>query len=55
VGSIAVGKQADLVVLGGDPSRTISDIRNVEIVFKNGVGFDPARLIESVRGRVGLF
>jgi enamidase len=55
IGSIQLGKQADLVVIGGDPSATIADIRKVEIVFKNGVGFDPAKLIESVRGRVGVF
>lgn len=55
VGSIAVGKQADLVVVNGDPSTTISDIRNVETVFKQGVGFDPAKLVESVKGRVGLW
>jgi imidazolonepropionase-like amidohydrolase len=54
-GSIAVGKQADLVVIGGDPSTQIADIRNVEIVFKKGVGFDPQKLIESVKGRVGIF
>jgi enamidase len=54
-GSIAVGKQADLVVIAGDPSAQIADIRKVEIVFKNGLGFDPAKLIESVRGRVGVF
>jgi imidazolonepropionase-like amidohydrolase len=55
VGSIAVGKQADLIVVTGDPSTRIADIRNVELVFKQGVGYDPAKLIESVRGRVGLF
>jgi imidazolonepropionase-like amidohydrolase len=55
VGSIAVGKQADLVVINGDPSKSIADIRNVETVFKSGVGFDPAKLIESVHGRVGLW
>jgi imidazolonepropionase-like amidohydrolase len=54
-GSIAVGKQADLVVVAGDPSSKIEDVRNVEIVFKKGVGFDPAKLIESVRGKVGVF
>lgn len=54
-GSIAVGKQADLVIVRGDPSATVSDIRNVELVFKNGVGYDPAKLIASVSGRVGLF
>jgi enamidase len=53
-GTIAAGKQADLVVINGDPSASISDIRKVEIVFKRGVGFDPARLIESVRGKVGI-
>jgi enamidase len=55
VGSIAVGKQADLVVVGGDPTANIGALRNVEIVFKQGVGYDPERLIASVRGRVGLF
>jgi imidazolonepropionase-like amidohydrolase len=55
IGTLAVGKQADLVVIAGDPSKSIADIRNVETVFKNGVGFDPAKLIESVKGRVGLW
>jgi enamidase len=55
VGTIAVGKQADLVVINGDPSSNISDVRRVELVFKQGVGFDPARLIESVTGKVGLW
>ena len=55
VGSIASGKQADLVVVTGDPSQRISDIRNVQIVFKQGVGYDPAKLIESVKGKIGLF
>jgi imidazolonepropionase-like amidohydrolase len=55
VGSIAVGKQADLVILNGDPSTTIADVRKVEIVFRRGIGFDPAKLIASVTGRVGLF
>jgi imidazolonepropionase-like amidohydrolase len=55
VGSIAVGKQADLVVVNGDPSARIGDVRNVELVFKQGVGYDPAKLIASVKGKVGLF
>jgi imidazolonepropionase-like amidohydrolase len=53
VGTIAVGKQADLVVIKGDPSQKIEDIENVEIVFKDGVGYDSAKLIESVKGLVG--
>lgn len=55
VGSIAVGKQADLLVVAGDPSATIGDIRKIELVFKQGIGFDSARLIASVSGRVGIW
>lgn len=53
IGTIAPGKQADLVIIRGDPSTKIEDIENVETVFKNGTGYDSARLIESVRGVVG--
>lgn len=53
VGTIAPGKQADLVLIKGDPSKKIEDIENVEIVFEDGVGYDSAKLIESVRGAVG--
>ena len=54
IGSIAPNKQADLLVVSGDPSKTISDIRNVVVVFKQGIGYDPAKLRDSVRGKVGL-
>jgi imidazolonepropionase-like amidohydrolase len=54
IGTIAAGKQADLVVLHGDPSRNISDIEKVEWVFKDGIGYDSQKLIESARGAVGL-
>jgi len=55
IGSIAVGKQADLVVINGNPSASISDIRKVETVFKQGVGYDPVKLIESVKGKAGIW
>lgn len=55
VGSIAAGKQADLVVIVGDPSTRSSDINNVETVFKQGVGYDPAKLIASITGKAGLY
>ena len=55
VGSLAVGKQADLVVIGGNPAATISDIRKVETVFKQGIGYDPVKLIASVTGKAGLW
>jgi imidazolonepropionase-like amidohydrolase len=54
VGSIAVGKQADLMVVKGNPSANIGDIENVEIVFKDGVGYDSEKLIQSVQGLVGI-
>ncbi len=54
IGTVAPGKQADLVVIKGDPSKKIDDIENVETVFKDGVGYDSAKLIESVRGLVGI-
>ena len=54
LGTIAPGKQADLVVLRGDPTRTPSDIRNVETVFRQGIGYDSGKLIASVKGMVGI-
>ncbi len=55
IGSIAAGKQADLVILLGDPASTVGDIRRVETVFKQGVGYDPQKLVDSVRGQVGVW
>jgi enamidase len=55
IGSIAVGKQADLVVVAGNPATAIADIRRVDTVFKNGVGYDPAKLVDSVKGQVGIW
>ena len=54
IGTLAAGKQADLVVVRGDPSARIEDVENVEIVFKQGVGYDSPKIFESVKGRVGL-
>jgi hypothetical protein len=54
IGTLAAGKAADMVVLQGDPSANIEDIEKVDIVFKDGVGYDSAKLIASVRGLVGL-
>ncbi len=54
IGTLAPGKQADMVVIRGNPAANISDIERVEIVFKDGVGYDSAKLIESVRGAIGL-
>ena len=53
IGSVAAGKNADLVVIKGDPSKQISDIENVEIVFKDGVGYDSRKLLDSVGEGMG--
>ena len=52
-GSIAVGKEADLLVVRGDPSVRIEDIENVEKVFANGRAYNPNDLISTVKGLVG--
>ncbi|MGZ5483037.1 MAG: amidohydrolase family protein, partial [Pyrinomonadaceae bacterium] len=54
IGSIAVGKQADLMIVKGNPALKITDIENVEIVFKDGIGYDSEKLIQSVQGLVGI-
>jgi len=54
IGTLEAGKQADLVLIKGDPSKSIDEIENVEVVFKAGVGYDSKKLIESVRGQVGI-
>ncbi len=54
IGTIEKGKQADLVLINGDIQKDIHAIRNTEIVFKNGVGFDSKKLFDAVKGMVGL-
>lgn len=48
LGSIAPGKLADLVLIDGDPTRNISDVRKVDWVMKGGVIYDPDALARSV-------
>ncbi|MBM3789510.1 MAG: amidohydrolase family protein, partial [Acidobacteria bacterium] len=54
LGTLSAGKQADMVLIKGNPAKNIADIEKVEIVFKDGAGYDPAGLIEAVRGTVGI-
>jgi imidazolonepropionase-like amidohydrolase len=54
LGSIEKGKIADLVAIHGDPVSRPAEIRNVVTVFKDGVGYDSKKLIESVEGTVGI-
>src|SRR5438552_18737348 len=50
VGSIAVGKDADLFIVKGNPVANIADVENVIVVFKDGVGYESAKLLQSVKG-----
>jgi len=54
IGTLASGKQADLILIKGDPSKHIDEIENVETVFKAGIGYDSKKLIDSLRGQVGI-
>ena len=54
IGTIETGKSADLLIIDGDPSKNISDIRKVQYVFKNGIGYNSKKLFDSVKGKVGF-
>jgi hypothetical protein len=46
-GTIERGKRADLILVDGDPTKDISDIRRISYVLKGGVGYAPAELYEA--------
>lgn len=54
IGTLEAGKQADMVLIKGNPTKDISDIEKVETVFKDGIGYDSARLIAAALGSVGI-
>jgi len=53
IGTIATGKNADLVLFDGNPAANIADVEKVEVVFKDGIGYDSAKIFDSVRGIAG--
>jgi imidazolonepropionase-like amidohydrolase len=53
IGSIAAGKQADLIVVNGDPTARIADVEKVEMIFKRGIGYDSEKIFAAVKGVVG--
>jgi imidazolonepropionase-like amidohydrolase len=55
IGSVAVGKNADLLVVRGDPAVHISDIENIEMVIKDGVVYDRQKLLDAARGKYGVY
>jgi imidazolonepropionase-like amidohydrolase len=54
IGAVAAGKQADLVVIDANPAANIATIRKVKLVFKDGAGYDPGKLLDSVKAAAGL-
>lgn len=54
IGSVAGGHAADLVVVDGNPAAKIDDVEKTDTVFKDGVGYDPAKLRASVAGVMGI-
>ncbi len=48
LGSVTRGKLADLILVRGDPSANISDIRNVRLVMKNGAIYEPSALYQAL-------
>ena len=55
VGSIQVGKRADLLLIDGDPVADIAALDQLSVVFKAGVGYRRKAILDSLRGKVGLF
>ncbi|MET0807141.1 MAG: amidohydrolase family protein [Pseudoxanthomonas sp.] len=47
-GSITVGKRADLVLVDGDPTLHIADIRKVALVIKQGKAYYPSEINEAL-------
>jgi uncharacterized Ntn-hydrolase superfamily protein len=54
LGTVEVGKRADLVLMRGDPGADPEALRRMVTVFKDGVGYDSAKLFDSVEGWVGV-
>src|SRR5207247_687535 len=53
IGTLAPGKQADLLLVDGKPDEDIMQIARIDLVFKNGIAYNPKKLMDEVRGKVG--
>jgi imidazolonepropionase-like amidohydrolase len=54
IGTVEAGKRADLVLMRGDPGADPAAFRAMTLVFKDGVGYDSAKLFGSAKGWVGV-
>jgi imidazolonepropionase-like amidohydrolase len=55
VGSLAVGKRADILVVEGDPTRDVAAIERMPLVFKNGIGYSSDAIFDAMKGQAGLY
>lgn len=55
VGSIEVGKRSDMVLVNGQPAEKIEDIQNIELVFKNGIGYSSPKILAAMKETVGQY
>jgi len=55
VGSIEKGKAADFILIDADLTSNVNNIRKIQWVFKDGIGYDSKTIFESVKGKVGLY
>ena len=53
IGSIEPDKLADLFIVKGNPLKDIKAARDIELVVKGGVAYDPKILLKSVEGKIG--
>lgn len=54
IGSLAVGKRADIVVIDGNPAKDVTAVEHMPLVFKDGVGYDTAAIFKSMQGQIGM-
>jgi enamidase len=55
VGSVEVGKRADLLLIDGDPVSDLTALQRMSHVFKAGVGYRTQAIFDALRGKVGLY